>query len=776
VSSCTEVPVSPSRCVSRILICATAAGAALGAWTSAQAQVIRGTVVDQASGRALPATVVVLLDSAGKRVAGVLSGDDGTYAIRIAVPGRYALRAERIGFRAEAPTPVTIAGGQTLQLRLSTRPIPVVLGEVKVTGRTTCVARASDGAEVSAVWDEARKALFATDLTQQQELFSVKLTRFERTLDPQTGRVLSHESRQTDGVTRNPFVSLPAAQLSADGFVRQSASDLIYYGPDAAVLLSDEFLNDHCFRIRDGSGRRSAMIGLAFEPARGREKPDIAGTLWLDRKTAELRDLEYVYRNIPNLPADTKSDDFGGRIEFHRMPTGAWIVERWVIRMPLFVDRGRFARQDAIVPGTAPRADRVQLAAIKEDGGEVTESVARGTQRSLASDVGTVRGTVLDSTRMTGLRDARVFLDGTQFSAKSEPGGVFSIPNVPTGTYTLSVAHPRFDSLHARAPSTTVTLLPGEETVANLGGPSFATIAARDCTVYERTNGGVMLRGHVIDGSSGAPAPDALVTVTWSRLEVAMARVGAVSERQAVTRTDSAGRYSFCGLPEGVRLTARVSFDGRRSDAVPLLLASSDVAVKDLTVGTETVIAAAEPAPRPISATRAAAPRNRAMEDFERRRRRGNGSYLTRTQIDRSNAARLTDLLRRMPSVSVLPSDNGSIVVELRGSKRVSFTSETVRTDSGSSTTRLPGPPQGASNVSVKNCPAGFLLDGLAIDAGASIDLEMRPGLLEAIEVYAPAQVPIEYAGRFSECGVVMIWTRSFADRPDSRPESDGER
>jgi len=266
------------------------------------------------------------------------------------------------------------------------------------------------------------------------------------------------------------------------------------------------------------------------------------------------------------------------------------------------------------------------------------------------------------------------------------------------------------------------------------------------------------------------------VTLTWSRLEVAMIRVGAVSERQAVTRTDSAGRYSFCGLPEGVRLTARVSFDGRRSDAVPLLLASNDVGVKDLTVGTETIIAAAEPARTPVSATRAAAPRNRAMEDFERRRRRGNGSYLTRTQIDRSNAARLTDLLRRMPSVSVLPSDNGSIVVELRGSKRVSFTSETVRTDSGSSTTRLPGPPQGASNVSVKNCPAGFLLDGLAIDPGASIDLEMRPGLLEAIEVYTPAQVPIEYAGRFSECGVVMIWTRSFAERPDPQPGSDGGR
>ena len=114
-----------------------------------------------------------------------------------------------------------------------------------------------------------------------------------------------------------------------------------------------------------------------------------------------------------------------------------------------------------------------------------------------------------------------------------------------------------------------------------------------------------------------------------------------------------------------------------------------------------------------------------------------------------------------------MPSDNGSIVVELRGSKRVTFASATTLADTGSSTSRLPPAPQGTTQMDVKNCPAAFLLDGLAIDAGASVDLELRPELLEAIEVYSPAQVPIEYAGRYSECGVVLIWTRSYADRGD---------
>ena len=761
---------------SRILVAISIATLITAIPTSSRAQVVRGTVVDQASGRPLPATVVVLLDSAGKRLAGVLSGEDGRYALRITTPGRYGVRAERIGFRAEAPTPISIAVGQTVELRLETRPIPVVLGAVQVTGRTTCVARASDGAGVSAVWDEARKALFATDLTQRQELFSVKLTRFERMLDPQTRRVLSHETRQTTGVTRNPFVSRPAAQLSEDGFVRQVASEVIYYGPDAAVLLSDEFLGDHCFRLRNGSGRRSAMIGLTFEPVRGREKPDIAGTLWLDQKTAELRDLEYVYVNLQNMPADMRSDDFGGRIEFHRMPTGAWIVERWVIRMPVLVDRGPFARQDATVPGTASREQRVQIAAIKEEGGEVTESMAQGAQRTLVSEVGSVRGTVHDSTRMLGLSDARVFLDGTQYTSRSSVGGTFSITNVPPGTYTLSVTHPRFDSLHTRAPSASVTVQGGEEAVASLAGPSVKTMIDRDCTAYERTNGGGMVRGSVTDSLTGAPAIDALVTVLWNRPEVVARRTAVVSERHAVTRTDSAGRYVICGLPSEVRLTVEAAAAGRRSAAKPLLLlASGDLAVHDLAIGTATVVASAG-RPTPQAAAVSPTPINRAMRDFERRRRRGNGSFLTRAQIDKSNASRLTDLLRRMPSVTVLPSDNGSIMVELRGSKRVTFSGTTILSDTGSSTSRLPAPPQGTTSVSVDNCPAAFLLDGLAIDGGSSVDLEMRPGMLEGIEVYTPAQVPIEYASRFSECGVVMIWTRAFAERFESQSGADGER
>ena len=741
-------------------ICAAAAGLS----SDASAQVVRGVVVDEGSGRGLPAVVVVLLDSAGKRLAGVLADDDGRYAIRTTGPGRYAVRAERIGYRADAPTSVALSAGQTVELKLVTRPIPVVLGEVRVTGKSACVTAAADGRDVSAVWDETRKALFATDLTQQQELFSARVSRFVRTLDARSGRVTGYQVKEANAVTRSPFVSESAAWLSANGYVKQGSTETVYYAPDASVLLSDEFLRDHCFRLRDGEGKRNGLIGLAFEPVKGREKPEIAGTLWIDRKSAELRDLEYVYSQLPSLPSSAKSDDFGGRMEFHRMPTGAWIVERWVIRMPLLVDKGPLARDPVVIPGTAPsRPDRIQLAGLHEEGGEVLETVAHGARRELSTQVATVRGTVYDSTRMAPLQGARVFLDGTQFATQSTTDGSFLIEKVPPATYAISVVHPRFDSLDVPAPSVSIAVKPNEETMAHLAGPSVATILARDCRGDERSEGSATLRGHVRDGFTSGPAIDAQVTLAWRRLQSSAGSAG-VMERSLSTRTDSSGRYRFCGLPDGVKLTARVVADDRRSPPVDVVLPDHEVSVLDLMVGKSAVVAAASEASTAPAVVVVSSPANKAMQEFERRRRRGNGSYLTRAQIDRMHAPRLTDLLRTMPGVSVEMGDHGSLVVELRRSKSFTITPmPAVKADTSGS-----APPTAGSTVgqaSVKKCPANFLVDGLPIDGTGTADVETRPETIEAIEVYSGGMVPIEYSARNSECGVVMIWTRLFAGR-----------
>ena len=151
-SSRIEVAVPIAKWFSRRTLLLTA-GLSVAALLPAgvAAQVVRGTVVDEASGRPMPGIVVVLLDSTGKRLAGVLAGDDGRYAIRIAVPGRFAVRAERIGYRADAPTPVVVKSGETVELRLVTRPIPVMLSAVRVIDKSPCVSAAADGRVIAVV-------------------------------------------------------------------------------------------------------------------------------------------------------------------------------------------------------------------------------------------------------------------------------------------------------------------------------------------------------------------------------------------------------------------------------------------------------------------------------------------------------------------------------------------------------------------------------------------------------------------------------------------------
>ena len=209
-----------------------------GLSSSSGAQVVRGVVVEAGSGSALPGVVVVLLDSAGKRLAGVLVDDDGRYAIRAMVPGRYAVRAERIGYRADAPTPVTLASGETVDLRLVTRPIPGRARRRAVTGKSPCVARPPTGARYQrSGMRRGRRSL--RRISRSSRSCSARACRDSSGRSTRApARSPNIKRKEASAVTRSPFVSEPAAQLSANGYVRQNAGeiDLLRSGRRGAPL------------------------------------------------------------------------------------------------------------------------------------------------------------------------------------------------------------------------------------------------------------------------------------------------------------------------------------------------------------------------------------------------------------------------------------------------------------------------------------------------------------------------------------------------------------
>jgi hypothetical protein len=144
--------------------------------------------------------------------------------------------------------------------------------------------------------------------------------------------------------------------------VREDGDSLSFYGPDARALLSDEFLDTHCLYV-DWDRSEGQMVALAFQPVRRRRAVDIRGTLLLDRRTGELREVDYQYTA---QGMDEERSPAGGTVEFRKLASGAWVVSHWRIRTTRADFRTDFSRR-----GDPTAA----VGEIRAAGGEVTEAV-----------------------------------------------------------------------------------------------------------------------------------------------------------------------------------------------------------------------------------------------------------------------------------------------------------------------------------------------------------------------------------------------------------------
>ncbi|WP_420126553.1 carboxypeptidase-like regulatory domain-containing protein [Longimicrobium sp.] len=335
-----------------LLLCALALASPAGA------QAVSGRFVDQ-DGTPIPSARVTLQAESGAAVHAVLTGADGQFSLRAPAAGRYLLRAERIGYAATVSAPMTLAAGETATQRLVAAGQRVMLESVVVSAQPRCSIRPGDAEETAAVWGEVRKALDVVSATSGETRAQFAVELFERQLDATSGSVTEDTRRRVQGMAQKPFVTVDPERLSTTGFVERTRDGYLYAAPDADVLLSDLFLEGHCFRLRSAGAPAAGLIGLAFEPVRGRRVSDVQGVLWVDRASAELRLMEFEYTRPP---VRGRAGVPGGRMEFQRLPDGRWITSAWVIRMPVEAPR---AQTNVLVPATR------QMAAIREVGGAV---------------------------------------------------------------------------------------------------------------------------------------------------------------------------------------------------------------------------------------------------------------------------------------------------------------------------------------------------------------------------------------------------------------------
>lgn len=390
------------------------------------AQLVRGRVLDAATGNGVIGAYVVALDVGGNKLTGVLTNDLGAFAVHFVQPGHYKLRAEMIGRQSVDSRALDLAAADTLTVDLALPYAAIALDRIDVSAAKKCVVRPGAGGETYKVWEEARKALTLEAATRAENVFRFNIERFERELDARRTQVVSERSRYVSRFTGDPFSSMPAGHLADLGFLDVRPDGNWLYGPNAEVLLSDPFLDTHCMFLRR-DGDRPGQIALAFEPVPGRRITDIRGNLWLDEVTAELRSLEFHYTA---LPGSMPRGDYGGEANFQRLPGGAWIVRDWQIRSPVvqLVQsnlRGQRIDNEAI---TGYHAEGAEVLLIQDRNGNVVDETPRAA----------LAGVVWDSIGHGPLPDAVVYLVDTDYSETTDSAGRFRMTGLPAGRYSVS--------------------------------------------------------------------------------------------------------------------------------------------------------------------------------------------------------------------------------------------------------------------------------------------------------------------------------------------------
>lgn len=242
------------------------------------------------------------------------------------------------------------------------------------------------------------------------------------------------------------------------------------------------------------------------------------------------------------------------------------------------------------------------------------------------------------------------------------------------------------------------TLLLGTAAVGLAPGPAGAQAFDPDSAAA--------LTGTVVSALTGAPLPDAQIVHVGARL-------GAI--------TDSAGAFHIAGLPPGPD-TVRVSLIGYAEASTPLRL-EPGATTHAVFMLAETVLRVAD-----IYVEVKQSPLRDPLSEFEKRRSRGSGYYITPEMIEEQNPERASDLLRRVPGLTVGPWEPG-----------------------------------GASILIVRAnqyCRPTMYLNG-TLWPGHHIDELDRNSIL-GIEVYrGPAEMPPQFhLGGRASCGALVVWTR----------------
>lgn len=544
-----------------------------------RAQAITGSVVRGIDNAPILGVVVLLLDDAESVRARSLSDVQGRFTVRAPTPGTYRLRTLRIGFLPWTSEAIDVRRDTTVRLALDQ--LPVRLPTVTASETADCKSNPAEGLASAILWDEARTAILAADITIRELSYRFDMMLHSRKLDTRPPPLLLESvfgRVRSEGV--QPWTSFAPETLESRGYVTPTDSGLRYVAPDLTVLLSTYFTRSHCFTMRPPSPAAPKQIALEFAPLATVRRSEIKGVLLFEADTRKLTKVEFSYVNVPETVKDMQA---GGEIEFAQLTNGAWILPRWLIRAPIPV---RSALADTVRrAGTAVNTWRSdyfevpQTSRMRVTGGDLLAVRAKESADVLwsrATSVLEIEVVALDSGRLAPKSGAAAAFSGSDQQIVSDANGQVRFDGLVGGDYAVEITTPYYSAFDIEPERFRVkfdqTPRTQRERVRVKTLLELASESCGDKPGHAVLMGSVARRdgSEVVGGSVVARIPRGAT----SNLDEA---------RTARARTTIEGRYAICDIPTGVEVFLTVAApDGTRVSQSTFIDKGEKVAFYDL--------------------------------------------------------------------------------------------------------------------------------------------------------------------------------------------------